>query len=65
MAGGAADVLLQRDLTGSVLAARILALARDRARRDRMARAARALAKPDAARVIVDRALTLMGRATG
>ena len=59
---GAAELLLQRDLTGSVLAARVLALAGDRDRRDRMSTAARTLARPDAARVIVDRALELAGR---
>jgi len=58
-ASGGADVLLQTDLTGAVLAGRILALAGDRARRARMAAAARALARPDAAKVIVDRALEL------
>jgi len=56
---GAAEVLPQRDLTGRLLAARILALARDRDRRTRMEAAARLLAKPDAARVIVDRAFQL------
>jgi UDP-N-acetylglucosamine--N-acetylmuramyl-(pentapeptide) pyrophosphoryl-undecaprenol N-acetylglucosamine transferase len=60
---GAAELLLQRDLNGAVLAERILALGDDRPRRERMAAAARALARPDAARVIVDRALNLMGRA--
>jgi UDP-N-acetylglucosamine--N-acetylmuramyl-(pentapeptide) pyrophosphoryl-undecaprenol N-acetylglucosamine transferase len=59
---GAADVLLQSELTGAVLAARILALAGDAPRRTRMAAAARTLAKPDAARVIVDRVLALIGR---
>src|SRR6476661_3344956 len=34
---GAAELLLQRDLTGGVLAARVLALAGDRGRRDRIA----------------------------
>ena len=58
-AAGAAEVLLQQDLTGPVLASRVMALAGDRARRERMAAAARALARPDAARVIVDRALEL------
>ena len=58
-AAGAAELLLQRDLTGPVLAARVLALAGDRGRRDRMSSAARSLARPDAARVIVDRALQL------
>ena len=59
---GAAEVLLQQDLTGPVLAERLLALAADRTRRARMAAAARALARPDAARVIVDRALELVKR---
>jgi UDP-N-acetylglucosamine--N-acetylmuramyl-(pentapeptide) pyrophosphoryl-undecaprenol N-acetylglucosamine transferase len=59
---GAAELLLQRDLTGPVLAARVLALAGDRGRRDRIAAAARSLARPDAARVIVDRALELVAR---
>ena len=59
---GAADLLLQRDLNGRVLAERILALADDRPRRERMAAAARALARPEAARVIVDRALKLARR---
>jgi len=62
VASGAADLLLQRDLNGRVLAERILALAGDRPRRDRMAAAARTLARPDAARVIVDRALELVKR---
>jgi UDP-N-acetylglucosamine--N-acetylmuramyl-(pentapeptide) pyrophosphoryl-undecaprenol N-acetylglucosamine transferase len=60
VATGAADLLLQRDLNGRVLAERILALAGDGPRRERMANAARALARPDAARVIVDRALELV-----
>jgi UDP-N-acetylglucosamine--N-acetylmuramyl-(pentapeptide) pyrophosphoryl-undecaprenol N-acetylglucosamine transferase len=57
---GAAEVILQIAATGQELATRILALAMDRDRRERMARAARALARPDAARVIVDRALTMV-----
>jgi UDP-N-acetylglucosamine--N-acetylmuramyl-(pentapeptide) pyrophosphoryl-undecaprenol N-acetylglucosamine transferase len=60
---GAAEMLLQRDATGSALAKRILALADDKAARTRMADAARRLARPDAAKVIVDRALELIGRA--
>jgi UDP-N-acetylglucosamine--N-acetylmuramyl-(pentapeptide) pyrophosphoryl-undecaprenol N-acetylglucosamine transferase len=56
---GAADVLLQKDLTGVVLADRLLALAGDVNRRQQIADAARLLARPDAARVIVDRALQL------
>jgi UDP-N-acetylglucosamine--N-acetylmuramyl-(pentapeptide) pyrophosphoryl-undecaprenol N-acetylglucosamine transferase len=58
---GAAEVLLQRDMTGDALASRLLALAADRDRRARMATAARRLARPDAAQVIVDRALELAG----
>src|SRR5262245_21396023 len=60
-AAGAADVLLQHEMTGDVLAHRILGLARDRGTRARMAKAARGLARPDAAKVIVDRAIELMG----
>jgi UDP-N-acetylglucosamine:LPS N-acetylglucosamine transferase len=45
-----------------VLAQRILALAVDEGARARMAKAARALARPDAAKVIVDRALELVER---
>ena len=56
---GAAEVLLQSSLTATTLAQRILALAGDRDRRTAMERAARAMAKPDAARVIVDRLLAL------
>ncbi|MGE5243863.1 MAG: undecaprenyldiphospho-muramoylpentapeptide beta-N-acetylglucosaminyltransferase [Betaproteobacteria bacterium] len=56
---GAADVLLQSDLSGPALASRVLSLARDPARRARMAGAARRQARPDAAKVIVDRALEL------
>ena len=57
---GAAAMLLQRDVTGPVLAARLLALAGDGEQRRRMSVAARSLARPDAARIIVDRALELM-----
>jgi UDP-N-acetylglucosamine--N-acetylmuramyl-(pentapeptide) pyrophosphoryl-undecaprenol N-acetylglucosamine transferase len=59
---GAADLLLQQHVTGTVLAGRLLALARDPARRQQMADAARSLARPDAARIIVDRALALAGK---
>jgi len=59
-AAGAAEVLLQQDVTGPVLADRLLALAGDRARRLRISAAARLLARPDAARVIVDRAMELI-----
>jgi UDP-N-acetylglucosamine--N-acetylmuramyl-(pentapeptide) pyrophosphoryl-undecaprenol N-acetylglucosamine transferase len=59
---GAAEMLLQKDMTGAVLADRILALAADGDRRRRMSQAARSLARPDAARMIVDRALALVNR---
>jgi UDP-N-acetylglucosamine--N-acetylmuramyl-(pentapeptide) pyrophosphoryl-undecaprenol N-acetylglucosamine transferase len=62
-AGGAADVLLQGEASGRALASRIRALAADPARRQRMAAAARRLARPDAAKVIVDRALELIAGA--
>src|SRR5207249_3580743 len=58
---GAADLLLQSEMTGASLAGRILALAHDGDRRARMAAAARSLARPGAARAIVDRALQLVG----
>jgi UDP-N-acetylglucosamine--N-acetylmuramyl-(pentapeptide) pyrophosphoryl-undecaprenol N-acetylglucosamine transferase len=56
---GAADLIEQKDLTGVVLADRIASLMADQARLRAMGTAARALAKPDAAKVIVDRALEL------
>ena len=59
---GAAEVLLQKDANGPQVAAVVGRLLRDGAERERMGRAAKALAKPDAARVIVDRALALAGR---
>ena len=58
-ASGAAELLLQAEMTGDSLAGRILALAADRERRRRIATAAKALARPDAAKAIVDRALEL------
>jgi UDP-N-acetylglucosamine--N-acetylmuramyl-(pentapeptide) pyrophosphoryl-undecaprenol N-acetylglucosamine transferase len=57
---GAAEMLLQSEVTGHTLAQKILALGADRDRRRRLAAAARALARPDAARMIVDRALALV-----
>jgi len=58
-AAGAAEVIDQKDLTGDLLAERLLALAHDAERRHRLAERARTFARPDAARVIVDRALEL------
>jgi UDP-N-acetylglucosamine--N-acetylmuramyl-(pentapeptide) pyrophosphoryl-undecaprenol N-acetylglucosamine transferase len=56
---GAAEMIEQKDLTGELLASQIIALASDAARRSRIAEAARRFARPDAAMVIVDRALAL------
>ncbi|MGH9254843.1 MAG: undecaprenyldiphospho-muramoylpentapeptide beta-N-acetylglucosaminyltransferase [Vicinamibacterales bacterium] len=63
VAQGAAQMVEQRELSGDRLAAEILSLAADTARRQRIGAAARRLARPDAARVIVDRVLALAGRA--
>jgi UDP-N-acetylglucosamine--N-acetylmuramyl-(pentapeptide) pyrophosphoryl-undecaprenol N-acetylglucosamine transferase len=59
-AAGAAEIVEQKDLTGALLATRIAALIGDAPRRAAMAAAARRLARPDAARVIADRALELI-----
>jgi UDP-N-acetylglucosamine--N-acetylmuramyl-(pentapeptide) pyrophosphoryl-undecaprenol N-acetylglucosamine transferase len=59
---GAAEILLQQEANGGALASRILALAADADRRARMGAAAHSLARPDAAKAIVDRALALVER---
>jgi UDP-N-acetylglucosamine--N-acetylmuramyl-(pentapeptide) pyrophosphoryl-undecaprenol N-acetylglucosamine transferase len=59
-AAGAAEMLLQGDATGATLAARIRGLAADADRRARLSAAARKFARPDAARVIADRAMELI-----
>jgi len=56
---GAARMIEQRSLTGERLASEIVALVGDEAGRAEMSAAARRLAKPDAAKVIVDRVLEL------
>jgi UDP-N-acetylglucosamine--N-acetylmuramyl-(pentapeptide) pyrophosphoryl-undecaprenol N-acetylglucosamine transferase len=56
---GAASMVEQRELTGERLAEAILALAGDERRRRAMGEAARRLARPDAAQVIVDRIVAL------
>ena len=56
---GAADLLLQHDATGPVLARQILSLAADTGRRRRMADMVRTFARPDAAQVIASRVLQL------
>jgi len=57
---GAAEVVLQSALNGRTLAEAIFSLVRDRERRARIAAAARSLARPDAAKRIVDKALELV-----
>ena len=59
VAHGAARMIEQRDLTGPRLAEDILALAADTTVRARMSDAAGQMARPDAARVIVDTILEL------
>lgn len=58
-AQGAAELLLQADASGAALADRVARLARDVEARIAMGAAARRLSRPDAATVIVDRALAL------
>jgi UDP-N-acetylglucosamine--N-acetylmuramyl-(pentapeptide) pyrophosphoryl-undecaprenol N-acetylglucosamine transferase len=57
--GDAARLVEQRELSGDRLASEIHALAADGVQRQRMAMAARRMARPDAARVIVDKVLLL------
>jgi len=65
-AGKQAAVLIeQRDLTGASLAREILALAGDAPRLGRMRAALAGCARPDAARLIVDRGLALVGVTKG
>lgn len=58
---GAVDVIEQKDLTGERLAARVLELTADPSQLAEMGAAARRMARPEAARLIVDRALELIG----
>ena len=57
---GAAEMILQENLTGELLADRITAYMEDRAALERMAEAARRVSKPDAAKRIADGLLELM-----
>jgi UDP-N-acetylglucosamine--N-acetylmuramyl-(pentapeptide) pyrophosphoryl-undecaprenol N-acetylglucosamine transferase len=59
---GAARMIEQRSLSGELLAAEVAALAGNEAEHRAMSAAARRMAKPDAARVIVDRILELAAR---
>ena len=56
---GAAEMILDQDLNGPLLAARIRGYLSDRGRLDQMAAAARALGRPDAAARIVDECTAL------
>jgi UDP-N-acetylglucosamine--N-acetylmuramyl-(pentapeptide) pyrophosphoryl-undecaprenol N-acetylglucosamine transferase len=60
-AQGAARMIEQRELTGERLATEILALAADGAARRAMSDAARRMARPNAARIIVDKVIALAG----
>ena len=57
---GAAEVIEQKNLTGELLAARIIALAQDRPGRAQMAASAKRLSKPRAADDIVDAIVQLV-----
>jgi UDP-N-acetylglucosamine--N-acetylmuramyl-(pentapeptide) pyrophosphoryl-undecaprenol N-acetylglucosamine transferase len=56
---GAAAMVEQRELNGARLAGEVLALAGDDARRRHMSEAARRMARPDAARIIVEKVVAL------
>ena len=56
---GAAEMILDQELTGELLAGRIRNYFSDRSRLERMAAAARALGRPDAAQRIVDECYAL------
>ncbi len=58
-ARGAAEMILDQDLTGALLAGRIRSYFADRPRIEKMAAAARALGRPDAAAKIVDECYAL------
>jgi UDP-N-acetylglucosamine--N-acetylmuramyl-(pentapeptide) pyrophosphoryl-undecaprenol N-acetylglucosamine transferase len=57
---GAAEMILQENLTGEVLAQRIAALMEDRAGLEKMGQAARRVSKPDAAQKIADLLLEMV-----
>ena len=59
-ARGAAEMILDQELTGTLLAERIRGYFSDRARLEGMAAAARALGRPDAAALIVDECFALV-----
>jgi UDP-N-acetylglucosamine--N-acetylmuramyl-(pentapeptide) pyrophosphoryl-undecaprenol N-acetylglucosamine transferase len=58
---GAAEMILEQDLNGEILATRLRSYVSDRDRIQRMETAARALGRPGAAAVIVDECYALIG----
>ena len=58
---GGAEMILQKDLNGEVLANALIKYMRNRAALSAMGRAARKISRPDAARVIVDQILEMAG----
>jgi len=63
--GGAAIVIPQRDLTGELLAARLIEILEDDSRLDAMAEAAKRMGRPDAASRIADLVAGLAGGRAG
>jgi UDP-N-acetylglucosamine--N-acetylmuramyl-(pentapeptide) pyrophosphoryl-undecaprenol N-acetylglucosamine transferase len=57
---GAAEMILQENLTGEVLAERLARFMEDRAALERMGQAARSVSKPDAAQRIADLLLEMI-----
>ena len=57
---GAADMILDQELTGEILAERIRSYLSDRERIDKMAGVARSMGRPDAAARIVDECYALV-----
>jgi UDP-N-acetylglucosamine--N-acetylmuramyl-(pentapeptide) pyrophosphoryl-undecaprenol N-acetylglucosamine transferase len=62
VAGGAAEIVEQKHLSGALVAERIATLIGDPARLEAMSAAARSMSRPNAARVIADKALALAGK---
>ena len=60
---GAAEMILDRDLTADLLAERVLAFAEDRSRLESVARSARELGRPEAAEAVLAVCDEVMGRA--